>query len=197
MEKQAGADNDKSHTGNERNVNSATASVKARLSTTHKILIGGFSLIIIAIVVSAIIIYTILNKKPETFAANTGNRVITEENARQEVESMQELVNRTSFRTYMNSSWTFKDGNSASSNAILGNNSKNTLPLYVKVSLEDTGELLFTSDVLNPGDRVKSIVLDTPLPKGNYTALCNYNIIDEDGAEYSSTSVRVRLSILN
>jgi len=51
-----------------------------------------------------------------------------------------------------------------------GNPQGNACSLIFELALADTGETLYISDIVSPGDGIGSIRLIKPLPKGEYRA---------------------------
>ena len=89
---------------------------------------------ILLIIVAAIVIYFLTRPKG----------VMTEGNYKQIAEEMEEEVQEGYFETYMNNEWTFPDGNSETTDAILGNSPNNRKPIRCEVKLrseEHTSEL--------------------------------------------------------
>ena len=69
-------------------------------------------ILLLLLIIAAVVIFLIM-KRPK--------RVMTEENYKQISEEMDEQVQEGYFETYMNTDWTFPNGASESTNAILGN----------------------------------------------------------------------------
>ena len=92
---------------------------------------------ILLIIIAAIVIYFLTRPKG-----------ITEGNYKQIMEEMDEKVQEGYFETYMNTEWTFPDGTSETTNAILGNSPNNKKPIRCEVRLADTDEVIFKTDVM-------------------------------------------------
>ena len=148
------------------------APVKAGLSTQKVVLILGAVAIVCAAVVIAIFL---LNQEDEG-----PGRVITAENVEEIAQDIQEQVERGMFATYMNTTWTFPDGRSPSSDAVMGNSARNRYPFYFTVVLSETDETIFESGLLPIGTRISQIVLDRELAAGDYPAIVYVNMIDEN-----------------
>ena len=80
-------------------------------------------IVILLLIIVAIVIFLWL-KRP---------KVMNEENYKQISEEMDEQVQEGYFETYMNTEWTFPDGNSESTNAILGNSPNNKKPIRCEI----------------------------------------------------------------
>lgn len=166
--------------------NKAAAS-KGSLTTTHIILIVGFALLIVVGVVIAVL----LLKKPEPeVEKHAGNYVINASNLEEIEQVMQEKHEKSVFTTHMSTEWSFPSGKEASTTAVVGNSPSNTYPFYFTVDVykegADEGLEVYKSSLIPVGSTIKSIKLDTPLPKGDYGAIVNYHMIDDAGEEVDS-----------
>ena len=166
-----------------------TEKKKGRLTTTHKILIGGFA-VVIALVCA--IGYFLLKPEEDT---KGGSLVVDESN----LEDLREMVNNKEpegmFEVNMNTVWHFENGSVASSDAYLANGTANNLPLSFEIIVDN--EVVYTSTVIPVGNRIKDIVLDKDLDAGTYSAVCQYTLWNEDGTEDSSFGVNIQLVIEN
>ena len=97
-------------------------------------------LLVIVIALLATVVALLLKKEPEQ-EGNNGVYVMEEGNYGQIAEQMEGEVQEGYFETYMNMEWTFPDGTSESTDAILGNSPNNTKPIRCEVLLSDTGEI--------------------------------------------------------
>lgn len=89
------------------------------------------AIIVILLVIAAVLIWFLTRPKG-----------ITEGNYKRIMEEMENEVKEGYFETYMNSEWTFPDGASETTDAILGNSPNNRKPIRCEVILEDTQEVL-------------------------------------------------------
>lgn len=145
--------------------------------------------ILLAVVVAAIAIY-LLNKP---------KGVITEGNYQQIMDDMKNDVQEGYFETYMNTDWTFPDGTSETTDAILGNSPNNKKPIRCEVKLTDTEEVVFKTDVIPVGAELPPFKLDVDLEAGTYDAVCMVYLLDEeeDGTytDYSNAGFNVTITI--
>ena len=104
------------------------------------IMIACVLIVLIAIIAGLVFL---LFKKDELDNATDDAKtyVIDEENYQQIMEDMENEVREGYFETYMNTEWTFPDGTSETTDAILGNSPNNTKPIRCEVLLEDTEEV--------------------------------------------------------
>ena len=127
--------------------------------------------------------------------------VITEENYKQITEEMSKEVQEGYFETYMNTDWTFPDGTSETTDAILGNSPNNKKPIRCEILLSDTSEVIFSTGVLPVGAELPPFKLDVDLDAGTYEAVCMIYLLDEeeDGTytDYSNAGFNVTITIEN
>ncbi len=166
------------------------------------LVVGGvlFVLILIAVIVVLVILLT-RKETPEGQAGDVRTYVMDEGNYQQIMEDMTDQVQEGYFETYMTTDWTFPDGNSESTDAMLGNSPNNTKPIRCELLLNETGEKLFETNVLPVGALVSPIKLNRNLDAGTYDATCMIYLMNEkeDGTfeDYSSAGFRVTLIIEN
>lgn len=127
--------------------------------------------------------------------------VITEENYKQIMEDMENQVQEGYFETYMNTDWTFPDGASETTDAILGNSPNNKKPIRCEILMADTEEVLYSTGVLPVGAELPPFKLDVDLDAGTYDAVCMVYLLDEeeDGSytDYSNAGFNVTINVLN
>ncbi len=148
------------------------------------------AVIIILLVIAAVIIYFLTRPK-----------VMTEANYEQIKERMEEEVEEGYFETYMNSEWTFPDGASETTDAILGNSPNNRKPIRYEVELADTGEVIYKTGVIPVGAELPPFKLDVDLEAGTYEAVCRVFLMneEEDGkyTDYSDAGFNVTITVQN
>lgn len=146
---------------------------------------------ILLLIIVAIVIYLWLRRP----------RVMNEENYKQISEEMDDQVQEGYFETYMNTEWTFPDGNSESTNAILGNSPNNKKPIRCEILLADTEEVIYSTGVLPVGAELPPFKLDVDLDAGTYDAVCMVYLLDEedDGSytDYSNAGFNVTITVEN
>ncbi len=148
-------------------------------------------IILLLLIIAAVVIY-FLTRKGE--AMNEGNY-------KQIMEEMSDRVSEGYFETYMNNQWTFADGTSETEDAVLGNSPNNVKPIRCEVVLDDTGEKVFSTDVMPVGAELPPFKLDVDLEAGTYEATCNVFLLDEeeDGTytDFSSAGFKVTIVVEN
>ena len=149
-------------------------------------------ILLLLLIIAAVVIFLIM-KRPK--------RVMTEENYKQISEEMDEQVQEGYFETYMNTDWTFPNGASESTNAILGNSPNNKKPIRCEVILADTEEVIYSTEVLPVGADLPPFKLDVDLDAGTYDAVCMVYLLDEedDGSytDYSNAGFNVTITVEN
>lgn len=148
------------------------------------------AIIVILLVIAAVIIWFLTRPKG-----------ITEGNYKRIMDEMEDEVKEGYFETYMNSEWTFPDGTSETTDAILGNSPNNRKPIRCEVVLVDTGEVVFKTDVIPVGAELPPFKLDVDLEPGTYEAVCMVYLVNEekDGTytDYSDAGFNVTITVQN
>lgn len=165
------------------------------LSTTHKILIGGFAFIAVLLIAGAVLLFQLMNKNTPTAPDDSGNFVIDESNLSEMTSNISQMVSDSMFEVNMNTSWVFPDGSSPSTNAIIANSTANKYDIAFDVTLENEEEPIYTSTIIPVGTQLNKLTLNKVLEKGNYNAVCTYHLLDKDGSEKSSLAVNITINI--
>lgn len=88
------------------------------------------------------------------------------------------------------SDWYFPSATEASNNAIVANSELNHCDFYFEVTVDETQELVYRSQTLQPGDILSGIVLGKELESGTYPCTMVYYLVNSDtGAEYDDNVV--------
>lgn len=147
---------------------------------------------IFLLIIAAVVIFLIMRRP---------GRVMNEANYKEISEEMEDQVREGYFETYMNNEWTFPDGTSESSNAILGNSPNNKKPIRCEILLADTEEVIYSTDVLPVGTELPPFKLDVDLDAGTYDAVCMVYLLNEedDGSytDYSNAGFNVTITVEN
>jgi hypothetical protein len=156
---------------------------KSGLQTKHIVLILGAVLIVAAAVVTVVLL---TRPAPAPPADTGGSRVITEANVDEIDAEIQAKVDDGMFATWMNMSWHFPNGKSASDNAIMGNSEGNHYPFWFDLARSDTGEIIYTSGLIRVGTQLKEIILEKSVPAGTYDAVVTIHMVDDFGNDIAS-----------
>lgn len=172
------------------------------MNKKSKIIITCVGIVALLAIGAAVTMFVIMmNRTSEAPPENTNSYTMDENNYQQIMDTMNEQVQEGYFETYMTTDWTFPDGSSESSDAMLGNSPNNTKPIRCELLLDETGEKLFETNVLPVGALVSSIKLNRDLDAGSYNATCMIYLMNEkeDGTfeDYSSAGFAVTLKIEN
>lgn len=126
---------------------------------------------------------------------------MTEGNYKQIMEEMDNEVKEGYFETYMNTEWTFPDGKSETTDAILGNSPNNKKPIRCEIILADTEEVVLKTDVIPVGAELPPFKLDVNLEAGTYEAVCMVYLLDEEKngtyTEYSNAGFNITITVQN
>ena len=145
---------------------------------------------VLLVIVAAAVIYFLTRPKG-----------MTEGNYKQIAEEMESEVQEGYFETYMNTEWTFPDGASETTDAILGNTPNNRKPIRCEVKLADTEEVIFKTDVIPVGAEIPPFKLDKDLDAGTYEAVCETYLLneEEDGtySDYSNAGFSLTITVEN
>lgn len=78
---------------------------------------------------------------------------------------------------------------------LIENPKENEENLQVQIYLKDTGETLYVSPILAPGEREAYGMVEQELSPGEYEALAVFSLLDEDGQEVGSMETAVKLTV--
>lgn len=186
--------NDRKEPNNSKSINSKDSgtSKKGKGLAKKKIaLISGG-----VVVAAAAVVVAVLLLREEPAPAPQSTNVMTLDNYEQIHMEIEEAVEKGMFQTYMNNVWRFPDGSSPSSNAVMGNSPNNNYPFWFEVKLADSQEIVYTSAQLPVGTAIKEMILEKDLDKGEYAALVEIHMIDENGDEVeNNASFKVTLVV--
>ena len=150
-------------------------------------IIGGLIILLLVGVIAVLLL------KPEETTDNKGNLLVDESNLEDVTNAMGDAVADGMFEVNMSTSWSFPDGASASTNAVIANGTANHYPITFEVILD--GEIIYTSPVIPVGKQIKEVILEKDLDAGTYHAICQYHLWKEDGTENSSFGVNIQLYV--
>lgn len=153
-------------------------------------------IMLLALVCIIGVVVIVFSDKGQNIDANAYNLVVTPDNIE---ELKQANGNATlaagSYDVCMNSTWTFKNARSASSNAYVENVLSNTNTVKFSLTRNDTGQLIYESPYIPVGSSLRNIKLsDESLKSGTYPCTIQYHLVDENYQNVSS--VKVSLSVV-
>lgn len=126
------------------------------------------------------------------------NLVVTRDNV-DEVIAQMDASDRTpigSYEVVMNTAWTFPDSSSVSSNAYVENSVNNRNAVFFTITPEeDSANVIYTSPDIPIGGKLQNIKLEKPLEKGTHNMLLKYHLLDDNGKETQSVTVKLKVTI--
>ena len=126
-------------------------------------------------------------------AATTG--VLPGMTEEQIVEELNRVVEEGMFNISINTQITFPDG-TAEGQAYIDNISANHYNMTVKIMLDDTGETVYQSGGIKPGQYIENIRLSKDLPAGSYRATAVFTAHDpEDQSEVGQAAAQLILTV--
>lgn len=139
-----------------------------------------------------VIVFLVVGKDKQKY-----NTIITPDNIDSVIAQLNEAEYTPigSYEVNMNSKWTFPDGNSASTDAYVGNSVNNRNSVYFTVNLTSDKSEIFKSPILTVGSHIENLKLDKELAAGVYDAVVTYHLLDDNQKELSSVSVSVQITI--
>lgn len=94
-----------------------------------------------------------------------------------------------------NSEWHFSANSGESTDAYVENSTDNETPVYIDLLVDETGEIVYSSPVLELGASMKGFVLDKPLEKGEYECTVVYHLVDDEQNELTTVNVGVNVVV--
>jgi hypothetical protein len=157
-----------------------------------RVLVIGGSVVLIAVVVAVVLlVIKPWGEEPDK------KQVVTAENVD---EIMDDILDTTPknipvhYTVTQNSDWVFPDGKSESINAYVENDKDNETPVYFDIVVDETGETVYSSPVIELGARIEHMKLDKELEKGEYVCTMTYHLVD--GEQNTLTTVDVGLNLI-
>lgn len=179
--------------------NSSEERISQKLSTDNASKKGPGSIASVAVilVVTVAIIVTIV---VVLSGGDKGERkaIVTPDNVDEIIADMQERkVDPGMYEVTMNTTWDFKDGDSASSNAYVENSTANSNDVYFDIVRSDTGEEIYSSPIIPIGSHLEDITLDKSLEAGEYACVLTYHLLDENEEEESTLMINLTIRVQN
>ena len=104
-------------------------------------------------------------------------------------------VEQGMFNVFMNTNVVFKDGNSKG-NMMIQNIDTNIYPMYVEIYNDDN--LLYKSDIIDPGYKIEEAKLDTALSKGTYDCTAYFYVTDSNKQEVQNKiGLNIKITVNN
>lgn len=136
------------------------------------------------------------NQKQEVEETPGGAGVLITKDGRGTMDAVRKKVAEGMITVKMVTVWTFEDGYSTG-NGYVANSTSNSKPLKVKVTLQDTGDVVLETDPIPVGSCVENFKLSKVLEKGVYSAVVEHATVDENGEIDNVVRTQVTIEILN
>ena len=173
-------------------------------SQTDKKKKGLFVIIILLLIciisLVVFIIYSLLNKDGESNGpSQKRDTIVTLENKDKILADLNNKVADGLFQVMMNVDWSFENSSTPSKNAYVANAEVNTNTVYFDLTLDSTGETIYSSPYIPVGYALEDIALKSNLTAGTYECTAVYHLVDEENnySEISSVAVAVTIHVLN
>ncbi len=172
------------------------------MKTNKKILY--IALVAALLVVIGVLVFLLL--RPED-----GGQTVTEKNrdpnaavgqyvgkSQQEIQDeLDKIVQEGMFNISINSSVTMAKG-SDEAELRIENIAANHHLMSVEVTLDDTGEVIYASGLIEPGYYIQSVPLDTVLAKGTYAATAVFTAYDSEAeATVGQAAAKITITVEN
>ncbi len=95
----------------------------------------------------------------------------------------------------MNVDWEFPSGSEPSTNAYVENSNANSRTVYFDLTIDETGEQVYSSPFIPVGASVEKFALETDLPEGEYPATVRYQLVDDDLQDIPGADVSVTVTL--
>ena len=104
-------------------------------------------------------------------------------------------VEQGMFNVFMNTNIVFQDGNSKG-NMMIQNIDTNIYPMYIEIYNNDN--LLYKSDIIDPGYKIEEAKLDTVLSKGTYDCTAYFYVTDSNKEEVQNKiGLNIKITVNN
>jgi len=149
-------------------------------------------LLMILLLISGVVsYYTFFKKSPETATVTVGDFLPDGKDAskmsdKQLADYAQKAVDKSQFNVRIVSNATI-DQQSGKGNIGIQNPPNNTYPVDVIITDNATGEKLYSSGAIYPGEEIKEATLEKSLAKGSYVTTATFNIYNEQTKKQQGT----------
>lgn len=170
-----------------------------------KLIIAIVAVVIILLIASVSVMAALLvkSKNEKTIAGSPEEKpreVITAENVEDVMAEMEEAQKARenipqNYTVSQTSDWVFSKDTLKSENAYVKNDASNETPVYFDLVVDETGEIVYSSPILELGAELDGITLDKPLEAGSYACTAVYHLIDEDKNELTYVNIGVNVTV--
>lgn len=142
------------------------------------LIIGGVCLLLVII---GVLLYLLLNSA-KTPSNRDPNALVgqIEGKTQEEIQAeLNKIVEDGMFNISINSMMTFESG-TAEGDVRVENIPANHMLMSVQIKLDDTGQVVYETGIIEPGYHIQNDKLDVPLAKGVYHATAMFTAYDPD-----------------
>lgn len=157
-------------------------------------------LLILVISLVIFLVYSLLNKDGESNRpSQKRDTIVTLENKDKILADLNNKVADGLFQVMMNVEWSFEDSSTPSTDAYVANAEVNTNTVYFDLTLDSTGETIYSSPYIPVGYALEDIALKSDLAAGTYACTALYHLVDKENnySEISRVAVAVTIHVLN
>lgn len=114
-----------------------------------------------------------------------------------ELETLQEYADQDNFQLQVATTWNFETA-ASEAEGMITNPDDNGYKTAVTVTLDESGEEVYRSDILEPGERVRYVTLSLTLEKGSYPATVMFAILDlHSGEQIGKVAAQIEIKVLS
>lgn len=158
-------------------------------------------LIVIAVAIAVVAVAwgtgALSAQKPAQFAADDRAQDIdySGSNRSDVLAELQKKADESSFSFKINSNPVFENG-TAEGNLYIENPVVNAYDMRVEITLDDTGETVYETGLISPGQSIVRDALDVALGQGTYTATATIHAHDrKTGTEIGRTAAELQIEV--
>ncbi len=159
------------------------------------LILCGFCMLSAIVILSCLLF---LKKEDETklvFEDNATMGIMPGVDLEQRRKELQEQLDRSMIAFSVNTSPVFQ-ANTGNGNLMVENPGNNAKLISVKLEINNTKEVVYTSNYIKPGSYLENITLDKMLEPGTYQATVYFLAYTEDTAEYiGQTGAGITLTV--
>lgn len=173
--------------------------MESRTDGGKKLLLAACVLLAAALVVLLVILLRTPKAGPSGVVRDTTALAGQLENKTEDeiIAELNRVVDEGMFNISINATPTFPDGKSEGPLQI-ENVPGNRYLMQVQITLDDTGELIYETGLIEPNHHIQTARLDVELDKGEYLATAVFNAYDPQTEEYvGSAGAKMTITVLN
>lgn len=150
----------------------------------------------ILLIILIIVLMIFLLRDPEETDSSGRGVLVTPDNVEKLVAEAQKNTDEA-YTASMNIEWMFEGGGLVPGNAYVKNTESNSRTVYFDLLLDGTNDVIYSSPYIPVGSTLKDFALEKELDVGDYNAIVQYHLVDENNKEVSTVAVTVKLHIVD